>query len=564
MNWEAIRAHLCTLAVAVSFNSTWRVPREAYRYGGVSYLLVLSIAMVIFALPATLMQLTIGQLSQQDAVGVWRAVPFFKGVGYIRLLISYIASIYSIIYVALSALIYILFTVNRSIPIWECTEPIMISVSSNDEDRYESTEITCLNSTFLAPLAEQPEYYLALSMLTIVLWIIFPFIFYNPIKLMKRILYALGPLVLILMVVIASCIGTRSNLAMFQRQHDWHHYLESKIWHSAFIQAVLSSQTAGGFLISSGTAIYSNADVQRTTWFLVTANVVCSWLGAVFWFSVAGGGEDRDETALAVLVQMYRAAESHSFHIIWPILVYALLFFSGIISMLVQLFPLYDHFRRVGGQGWRLISFTGSFFGAAAALGVLVGGLPALSVLEDTAVPLLICIATVLEVLAFIFIYSWKLLVEDVEFLTGRALAKPWVFGWFAAPVAVSAVTVWWLVATFLGDEQWTEAPWDAITILATASVAATVFFALAATSVAKQVQFDLLGKMKSSFNPSRHWGPRDPITYYYWMSRRQQSQTGARDTSTPTYMRRQLGQLTGGASIFDISQPKKNLEESN
>ncbi|XP_063634682.1 sodium-dependent nutrient amino acid transporter 1-like [Cydia splendana] len=551
MNWEAVRAHLCTLAVAVSFNSTWRVPREAYRYGGVSYLLVLSIAMVIFALPATLLQLTIGQLSQQDAVGVWRAVPFFKGVGYIRLLISYIASLYSIIYVALSVLFYLLFTVNRSIPIWECTEPIVISVSSNP-------------STFLAPLAEQPEYYLALSMLTIVLWIIFPFIFYNPIKLMKRILYALGPLVLILMVVIASCIGSRSNLAMFQRQHDWLHYLESKIWHSAVIQAVLSSQTAGGFLISSGTAIYSNADVQRTSWLLVTANVVCSWLGAVFWLSVAGGGEDRDETALAVLVQMYRAAEYHSFHNIWPILVYALLFFSGIISMLVQLFPLYDNCRRVGGQGWRLISFTGSFFGAAAALGVLVGGLPALSVLEDTAVPLLICIATVLEFLAFIFIYGWKLLVEDVEFLTGRALAKPWVFGWFATPVAMLAVTVWWLVAIFLGDEQWTEAPWDAITILATASVAATVFFALAAASVAKQVQFDLFGKIKSSFNPTRHWGPRDPITYYYWMARRQQSQTGARDTFTPTYTRRQLGQFTGGASIFDISPPKKNLEENN
>ncbi|XP_048005825.1 sodium- and chloride-dependent glycine transporter 1-like isoform X2 [Leguminivora glycinivorella] len=402
-------------------------------------------------------------------------------------------------------------------------------------------------------------------MLTIVLWILLPFIFYNPVKLMKRILYALGPLVLILMVVIASCIGSSSNLATFQRQHDWFHYSESKIWHSAIIQALLSSQTAGGFLITSGSAIYSNADVERTTWVLFIANVACSWFGAVFWFSIAGG-EDRDETALAVLVQMYRAAEDHSLDIIWPILVYALLFFSGTISMLVQLFPLYDNFRRVGGQGWRLISFTLSFFGAAAALGVLVGGLPALSMLEDTAVPLLISIATVLEILAFIFIYGWKPLVEDVEFLTGRALAKPWVVGWFAAPTAVLPVTVWWLVSIFLDDQQWTQAPWQAITVLTTASLAATAFFALAAASVAKQVQFDFLGKLKSSFKPSRHWGPRDPITYYYWTARRQQSQTGARDSFTPTYTRRQLGQLSGGASIFDISitQPKKTPEESN
>lgn len=36
-------------------------------------------------------------------------------------------------------------------------------------------------------------------------------------------------------------------------------------------------------------------------------------------------------------------------------------------------------------------------------------------------------------------------------------------------------------------------------------------------------VQF--LQKIKSSFKPSRHWGPRDPITHYYWLARREEIQ---------------------------------------
>lgn len=74
-----IRAHLCTLAIAVSFNSVWRAPMDSFRYGGLQFLLVQSVAMIFVALPVTLLQLAIGQLSQQDAVGMWRAVPFFKG-----------------------------------------------------------------------------------------------------------------------------------------------------------------------------------------------------------------------------------------------------------------------------------------------------------------------------------------------------------------------------------------------------------------------------------------------------------------------------------------------------
>lgn len=60
-----------------------------------------------------------------------------------------------------------------------------------------------------------------------------------------------------------------------------------------------------------------------------------------------------------------------------------------------------------------------------------------------------------------------------------------------------------------------------------------------------------LLQKLKSSFKPSRHWGPRDPITHHYWLSRREEVDRHPADTR---YRRRQLGQFSGPSSVADIS----------
>ena len=70
------------------------------------------------------------------------------------------------------------------------------------------------------------------------------------------------------------------------------------------------------------------------------------------------------------------------------------------------LYPIYDRFRRVGGVKWRLVSFAGSLAGALLTLLALWGRLPALGLLADYALPLLVSLATVLEILAFVFIYG--------------------------------------------------------------------------------------------------------------------------------------------------------------
>lgn len=55
--------------------------------------------------------------------------------------------------------------------------------------------------------------------------------------------------------------------------------------------------------------------------------------------------------------------------------------------------------------------------------------------------------------------------------------------------------------------------------------------------------------KLKASFRPSRHWGPRDPIMHYYWMARREEAERGpAGAAGRPRSRRPPPGRLAGAA----------------
>lgn len=76
---DVIRTQICTIALSFTLFNLVRLPREAFKYGDIPYLVIYSFWLLVVALPTTLLQLAMGQLSQQDAIGVWRAVPILRG-----------------------------------------------------------------------------------------------------------------------------------------------------------------------------------------------------------------------------------------------------------------------------------------------------------------------------------------------------------------------------------------------------------------------------------------------------------------------------------------------------
>ncbi|CAH2207430.1 jg19718, partial [Pararge aegeria aegeria] len=170
------------------------------------------------------------------------------------------------------------------------------------------------------------------------------------------------------------------------------------------VQVLLSNQIAGGYLVSSGDSIYANTNVQWTTLTVVGANVLFGWLGILFWFAVGGTG-DKETNSLALIVQIYKVSAEKNLGTVWTILMFSMISFSGMITMLTLLYPLYDRFRRVGGHKWRHISMGSSVLGAVGALAMFMIGHSALALMEDVVVPCLVVITTVVEIFAFVFIY---------------------------------------------------------------------------------------------------------------------------------------------------------------
>ncbi|KAJ2954522.1 hypothetical protein O0L34_g2806 [Tuta absoluta] len=517
-----LRAHLCTLAVAMALNAWWRVPRDAFRYGGLAYGLALTVAAILVATPAALLQLALGQLCQQGAVGMWRAVPFFTGVGYLRLLITSLSSVYTSVHLALITTNFF-YTLGGNTTTIECMD-LLIPEDFNEDGVMNSSDL-CYESP-IAPSGDEPGYLTAVAFIIASLWIVLPFMLYNPVKFMKRIFYALGPTVLILGAAIVSSVGSWEDLLTIQKPSDWVNFLSPDIWHAAIIQALCSVQVAGGFLASAGDAIYSNTNVQWSTLIIVGANVATSWLGLGFWFAVGGSGE-KDTSLLAVMHQLYAATYERRLPPFWMLLVLLALALSGVITMIVLLYPLYERFRLVGGVRWRVLMAVSSVVGIVASLAVLASRLSALQLLEDVALPLLISVTTVLEISAFLFIYGWKVLLEDINFLTGYSLGKYWAMGWCMSAGVVAPISAWWVAAMALSAGGWGAPPHVAAALVAAGAAAAAVLGACAARAVAKQVQFDLCAKLKSSFAPSRRWGPRDPVTHYYWVLRREEVERG-------------------------------------
>lgn len=91
------------------------------------------------------------------------------------------------------------------------------------------------------------------------------------------------------------------------------------------------------------------------------------------------------------------------------------------------------------------------------------------------------------------FFSGWRLLIEDIEFLVGRDITKYWVWGWCGAVGITLSFTAWWLIAAAL-EAHWVEPPWETSGLAAAAGTGLVIFVVFAVVSVARQVQYDVIG----------------------------------------------------------------------
>ncbi|XP_072938943.1 sodium-dependent nutrient amino acid transporter 1-like isoform X2 [Epargyreus clarus] len=480
--WDITKTQLCTVAISLTLFNSVRLPREAVKYGEVPYLIVYSFWLLVIGLPSTLLQLAMGQISQQDPVGVWRAVPILRGVGHLKLLTSFVCCVYNILYVALSAA-YIIWIAKGSFPLRECAKLHLTPYGyENKMNASECFKLLCLRKSLKISLV--------LSL----------------------------PIAVTIIAVLCTFLADSAPLSTLVKSCEhWSPITQPYMWHSAMIQALLSSHVVSGYLISSGGSVYRKSDVRWISIFVVITNLVAGWLWVLFWESI-GGSDDKDKGIIAVLILIYQSSVTERRTKEWPILAFVLVFLSGIITVLALLFPIFDKFHRVSSFYWRLFASTLSAVGSAVSVAVLAHGLGVATMLDELVVPVLAAFTTALEIVGFVFIYGWFYLSVDIQFITGSRLPCFYLVSLWSAPVFLLGVTGWWLRSLLRATWGQGQTLWPLVGAFAAIII---IMVVMAAIAVAKEEQYNLVTKIASAFRPSRLWGPEEPMIRYMWMSRR-------------------------------------------
>ncbi|KAL4713597.1 hypothetical protein ACJJTC_016680 [Scirpophaga incertulas] len=515
---NCIKTQLCTIAIALPLFNSARLPREAFRYGAVPYLVVYSFWLLVVGLPTVLLQLAMGQLSQQDPVGVWRAVPILRGVGHLKVLTSYLCCVYSVLYPAL-AMAFIIWIGKGSFPLKDCTR--LRITPRGYENKMNATE--CFNSTFLAPFTEYPQYLGIMTILIFVLWFFVPLLLYRLRKSLMTSLSILAPItVVIAMVLCAFAFKFESLNSMFESCERWLPVTQPYIWQSSLVQALMSTQLLSGFLISGGSTIYKHSDVRWTSLSIIITNLLSSWIWVFVWESVSGTAK-KDTSFVAVLVLIYQSSVAEKRTKQWPLLAFGVIFISGVITMLTLLFPMYDKLHRISSDNWRLYAAAFSAVSTALTVAVLTKSLEVATMLDELVVPVLAAFTTAIEVVGFAFIYGWFYISVDIEFLTGNKLPWIWAVSWWTIPVFIIGVTGWWLRALIRASWSQDLTLWPLVGVFIGILV---VMIFVAAVVVAKEEQFNLALKIASAFSSSRLWGPEEPMARYVWMTQRYANET--------------------------------------
>ncbi|XP_046849414.1 sodium- and chloride-dependent GABA transporter 1-like isoform X2 [Xenia sp. Carnegie-2017] len=86
---------LACVGFAVGYGNFWRFPYMCFKNGGGAFLIPYLLCLILAGIPVFMMEMTIGQILQTNAIKAWKRIcPLFGGIGYANMVISFMVSVY--------------------------------------------------------------------------------------------------------------------------------------------------------------------------------------------------------------------------------------------------------------------------------------------------------------------------------------------------------------------------------------------------------------------------------------------------------------------------------------
>lgn len=133
-------------------------------------------------------------------------------------------------------------------------------------------------------------------------------------------------------------------------------------------------------------------------------------------------------------------------------------------------------------------------------------------ILDSRIVGVLVICALIVEKFVFCGIYGVRNIYTDLEFSIGRPIMKLWVFLWCTIPLMLAGLLIWWSISYNPNDLAIAYVPrWAPIV------ASFIIIVVLACVEVYKQVDYNCCSMIREAAQPSKDWGPADPIVRHAW-----------------------------------------------
>lgn len=532
-----------TLCLTSSLGNLLRLPRIVHEHGGGTFLVAYILVNLVLGIPLVFLEIVLGQFCQQGTTKLWRAVPLFRGVGFVKVLLSGLLSVYYVLLMALS-LFYAVWSAKGPIPFAECPLKYISSTFVGVEgiERLTNGE-ECLKKTFLLAPSSDMLWFCVLVTFLMLLWAFLVLCIFRDIDSVRRsVLLIYPPILIAIAVLVYDVLLNRSHQGVVNLLNiNYQALLSFDIWYYAVIQFFFSTHVGFGNITTCAGRLYAKNNAFWTSVLYILMNlatgiafvcIVYSWLHLLNTSTHSFKASEMPELFVMTLVYDTMVSSYEGLARLGSTIVFLVILLSGFVSTICLVYTVVTCAVVEGKRKrrwWTMTVLVCAIGFAFTVLAVLPGDLSTIHILEHYVIGRMVLISTMLELIGFIWVYGLESLSNDFEFVLGYNLNFFWKTIWFIAPVFLGVLEAASMVLMPLRIS--TDKSWEVTTGWSLYAFAWAIILLVGIWQILSQVDFDLIQKFRSSLKPTRNWGPVDPIYRHCWVQWKKQYQiTGERD----------------------------------
>ncbi|XP_078144010.1 sodium- and chloride-dependent betaine transporter-like [Centroberyx gerrardi] len=288
----------------VGLGNVWRFPYLCYKNGGGAFLVPYGVLAVVCGIPLFLLDIGIGQYTQEGVVTCWRKIcPLAQGIGYGQLLIR----LYSFSYIVVQAwaIFYMIFSFSSQLPWASCGNTWNTANCVDPHSQSLAANLTVLTNTTSAATEFWERRALAISggieelgsvrwelaLCLLASWVLCYFAIWKGVRSSGKVVYftATFPYVMLLVLLIRGLTlpGAWEGIK-FYLYPDLNRLADPEVWMEAGSQIFFSYSVGAGALIVLGSYNERNNNCYKDCFWLCLLNSGTSFVAGFVVFSVLG------------------------------------------------------------------------------------------------------------------------------------------------------------------------------------------------------------------------------------------------------------------------------------